>query len=66
MARVHPDDRSALAQALARHLDGTEARFDHEMRLVHKDGSVRHMLSSGPRFVTKAARRTAWSDSTPT
>jgi PAS domain S-box-containing protein len=46
-ARVHPAERSALEQALARHLDGAEARFDHEMRLLHKDGSVRHVLSRG-------------------
>ena len=46
-ARVHPDDRSALEAALARHLDGSDARFDHEMRLLHKDGSVRHVLSRG-------------------
>ena len=46
-SRVHPDDRTALEEALARHLDGVEARFDHEMRLMHKDGSVRHVLSRG-------------------
>jgi PAS domain S-box-containing protein len=46
-ARVHPDDRGALETALARHLDGTDARFDHELRLLHKDGSVRHVLSRG-------------------
>ncbi len=46
-ARVHPDDRAALDAALARHLAGTDARFDHEMRLLHKDGSVRHVLSRG-------------------
>ena len=39
--------KRALVHALARHLDRTEARFDQEMRLVHKDGSVRHVLSSG-------------------
>ena len=46
-ARVHPDDRRSLEAALARHLDRSEARFDHEMRLLHKDGSVRHVLSRG-------------------
>jgi PAS domain S-box-containing protein len=48
-SRVHPEDRAALDEALARPLasgpaqDG--ARFEHELRLVHKDGSVRWVLS---------------------
>ena len=46
-ARVHPDDRAAMEQALQRHIDGADARFDHEMRLLHKDGSVRNVLSRG-------------------
>jgi PAS domain S-box-containing protein len=44
---VHPDDRAPLQQALQRHLDSPDVRFDHEMRLVHKDGSVRWVLSRG-------------------
>jgi PAS domain S-box-containing protein len=47
-ARVHPDDRTTLEQALARHLQasaGDAARFDHELRLMHKDGSIRSVLS---------------------
>ena len=47
IARVHPDDRGAFEATLARHLDGSDARFEHEMRLLHKDGSVRHVLSRG-------------------
>ena len=47
LGRVHPDDRSALEAALAGHLSGPEATFDHEMRLLHKDGSVRNVLSRG-------------------
>jgi PAS domain S-box-containing protein len=47
LGRVHPDDRSALEAALASHLSGPEATFDHEMRLLHKDGSVRNVLSRG-------------------
>ena len=48
--RVHPDDRPALEAALRRHLADASAEpqpFDHEMRLLHKDGSVRHVLSRG-------------------
>ncbi|MEO8804759.1 MAG: PAS domain-containing protein [Burkholderiaceae bacterium] len=47
-ARVHPDDRATLEQALARHLQASAddaARFDLDLRLVHKDGSIRSVLS---------------------
>ena len=47
LARVHPDDRAGLEAALARHVDGSDARFEHEMRLLHADGSVRNVLSRG-------------------
>ena len=47
LARVHADDRAGLEAALARHLDGSEARFEHEMRLLHRDGNVRNVLSRG-------------------
>ena len=46
-SRVHADDRGALERALQRHLEGADARFEHEMRLLHKDGSVRCVLSRG-------------------
>lgn len=47
LGRVHPADRSALEQALERHLASSGSRFDHEMRLLHKDGSARWVLSRG-------------------
>jgi PAS domain S-box-containing protein len=51
-ARLHEDDRAGFENALARHVDAAaagdaDARLDHEMRLVHKDGSVRWVLSRG-------------------
>jgi len=46
-ARVHPDDRAALEQTLMRHLAGAQPNFEHELRLLHKNGSVRHVLSRG-------------------
>jgi PAS domain S-box-containing protein len=50
-SRVHADDRAALEQALAQHLEPPagrdDSRFDHELRLLHKDGSVRWVLSRG-------------------
>lgn len=51
-SRVHPDDRAGFERALEQHVgqagtaDGSE-RFDHELRLLHKDGSVRWVLSRG-------------------
>jgi PAS domain S-box-containing protein len=48
LARVHPDDRAAFESALRRHVDDRDAApFDHDLRLLHKDGSVRHVLSRG-------------------
>lgn len=44
LARVHVDDRAAFEAALQRHLQGDATRFEHEMRLLHRDGSVRHVL----------------------
>jgi PAS domain S-box-containing protein len=50
-SRVHPDDRPALEQALAQRLvpatASEDARFEHQMRLLHKDGGVRWVLSRG-------------------
>jgi PAS domain S-box-containing protein len=44
-ARIHPDDRAAFEAAAQRHLRDGDPRCEHEMRLLHKDGSVRHVLS---------------------
>ena len=50
-SRVHPDDRPAFEQLLAQRLapaaSADDARFEHELRLLHKDGSVRWVLSRG-------------------
>ncbi len=45
--RVHPDDRAGFDAAIARHLAGSAPRFEHELRLRHRDGSVRNVLSRG-------------------
>jgi PAS domain S-box-containing protein len=47
LERIHVDDRRGVEAALDRHLAGVDPRFDHEMRLLHKDGSVRRILSRG-------------------
>lgn len=46
-ACIHAEDRAAYEQVLARHLTGEDSRFEHEARLLHKDGSVRQVLSRG-------------------
>jgi PAS domain S-box-containing protein len=45
LSRVHADDRAALEQALQVHLADPQSRFDQPLRLRHKDGRVRHVLS---------------------
>jgi PAS domain S-box-containing protein len=45
--RIHPDDRARFDLAVQRHLDGATPHLDLELRLLHKDGSVRHVLSRG-------------------
>jgi len=48
MARVHPDDRIRLEEALQRHMRASDLQpFDQDVRLLHKDGSIRHVLSRG-------------------
>jgi diguanylate cyclase (GGDEF)-like protein/PAS domain S-box-containing protein len=47
LGRVHPDDRSALTQALEAHLSGAGHHFEHEHRIQHRDGAYRWMLARG-------------------
>jgi PAS domain S-box-containing protein len=46
-ARVHPDDRAGFERAIEQHLAGGGNRIDLELRLLHKDGSARYVLSRG-------------------
>ncbi|WP_157266790.1 PAS domain-containing protein [Azohydromonas aeria] len=46
-ACVEPQDLSALEQALQRHLADPACRFEGELRLKHKDGGVRWVLTRG-------------------
>lgn len=47
LGRVHADDRAAFRHALDEHLAGRTPRLDCELRLLHQDGGVRHVLSRG-------------------
>ncbi|MCK0509436.1 PAS domain-containing protein [Aromatoleum anaerobium] len=44
---VHPDDRDGAEAALAAHLEGATPRYERQLRLLHKDGRYRWMLSRG-------------------
>lgn len=44
---VHPEDRPGVEEALQRHLADAGTAFDRELRLLHKDGRVRWVLSRG-------------------
>jgi PAS domain S-box-containing protein len=46
-ARIHPDDRPGFERAIEQHLAGADHRIDLELRLLHKDGRARHVLSRG-------------------
>jgi hypothetical protein len=63
--RIHADDRARFEQTLAQHLDGSEPRFEIEMRLVHKDAACATCCRAAWRCATRAAHRTAWSGWTP-
>lgn len=45
LERVHADDRARFAAALERLASGADARLDQDVRLLHRDGTVRHVLS---------------------
>src|ERR1700691_6188141 len=45
--RLHPDDRTAVEQAIARYRAGSSPDYRVECRLQHKDGSWRSILTHG-------------------
>jgi PAS domain S-box-containing protein len=47
LGRVHPDDRAEAEAALQAHLRGESPRYEHQHRLLHKDGRIRWVLSRG-------------------
>ena len=48
LARVHPDDRLRLDEALRHHASAGDIQpFDQDVRLLHKNGSIRQVLSRG-------------------
>jgi diguanylate cyclase (GGDEF)-like protein/PAS domain S-box-containing protein len=47
LGRVHPEDRDALGMAIVAHLEGLTPHFEHEHRLLHRDGTHCWMLARG-------------------
>ncbi|MDR5897573.1 diguanylate cyclase [Halomonas vilamensis] len=47
LALTHPDDTSAVEQALNRHINGEAPRYQHEFRLKHKQGHWVWVFESG-------------------
>lgn len=45
--RLHPADRVAVEQAIARHVEGASPRYQQQCRLMHKDGHYRWVNSLG-------------------
>ena len=43
---VHPDDRGAIRAALARSIE-QDAPYESAYRVIHPDGSVRHIVARG-------------------
>ena len=46
-SRVHPEDLPPLTERLDRHLGGASEHFEHEHRVLHRDGNYRWMLARG-------------------
>lgn len=45
LSRIHAGDRDRLERSLQEHLADPQSRFDQTLRLLHKNGQVRHVLS---------------------
>lgn len=45
--RIHPEDLEWVKVKISAHLDGLTPHFEHEHRMLHRDGTYRWMLSRG-------------------
>lgn len=51
---IFPEDRKKLNKAVGRHINGQTSQFEVEIRMVHKDGSLRWFLGRGSLIRDKA------------
>lgn len=47
LSRIHPEERDLFDAAFHRHLSGDTPHFEHEYRMLHRDGIYRWVLSRG-------------------
>lgn len=47
LALIHPEDQAALHVALQAHIAGETEHFEHEHRVLHRDGTYRWVLCRG-------------------
>jgi diguanylate cyclase (GGDEF)-like protein/PAS domain S-box-containing protein len=47
LGRVHPEDRTRLEAAISTYLQSSEPHFEHEHRILHKNGSFCWVLTRG-------------------
>jgi len=47
ISKVHPEDRERLQMAFNHHLDGLTEHLECEVRMLHKDGNIRWVLTRG-------------------
>ena len=45
--RIHPEDLERVRAALAAHIEGLTEHFEHEYRMLHRNGSYRWVLCRG-------------------
>jgi diguanylate cyclase (GGDEF)-like protein/PAS domain S-box-containing protein len=58
LGRVHSDDLGRLKHALDAHIEGSTHHFENEHRLLHRDGTWRHVLVRGQAVRDHAGKAT--------
>jgi diguanylate cyclase (GGDEF)-like protein/PAS domain S-box-containing protein len=56
--RVHPEDLEGVKRAVNAHVVGTTAHFEHEHRMLHRNGTYRWVLSRGLAVRDQSGRAT--------
>lgn len=57
LSLIHSDDRTTFVDTLQKHLDGEFAHCENKLRMIHKDGNIRWMLSRGTIIRDNPGRR---------